>query len=69
MESKSRDEYREEAILWLHRQRAYEDKLNMSFCDDLDDGEVWADLAEGARLKVALLASLAGLESIEELEE
>lgn len=63
----TRDEYREEAILWLHRQREYLKLANEVSGTKLS--EEWFNKAENARTKVQFCASLAGLESIEELEE
>lgn len=62
----TRDEYREAAIVWLHRQREYEDMAKNSIWSGF---EFWHDMAHRAELKVQLYASVAGLESIEEMKE
>jgi len=67
MESKSRDEYREEAILWLHRRNEYLEKVDTA--STYDEVRLWGDKAAHATLELQMRASLAGLESIEELEE
>lgn len=63
----TRDECREEAILWLHRQREYLKKSDGSLT--YDEAILWHEKAARAALEFEMLASLAGLESIEELEE
>lgn len=63
----TRDEYREEAILWLHRQRQYLKKSDESLT--YDEAILWQEKAAHAGLEIQMRASLAGLESIEELEE
>lgn len=67
MESKSRDQYREEAILWLNRQREYEKLIDNARTTDEVSALVMARRYAETRIK--MLASLDGLESIEELEE
>lgn len=63
----TRDEYREEAILWLHRHREYEKLMTEAKSPEMVS--FWFAQAGKAAYEVKGYASLAGLESIEELEE
>jgi len=67
MDGKTRDEYREEAVLWLHRQREYENRIDDA--RTIDEVSALVTARRYAETRVQYLASLAGLESIEELEE
>lgn len=63
----TRDEYQEEAILWLNRQRQYFEIYKVT--GDPDERRLWDTKIAHAAKMMDFCASIAGLESIEELEE